>query len=236
MKRVLAALLILVFVVGVVGVYSADAAVAKKVAKKVVKKAVKKAPVAPVPVVPPPPIVTPPPPPIKVAVAAPAGLLGMGLETAAEVGLVAGLMGLTGNVILPDPMGLGPMVGLSDKAVSFKLGLGYAQGKETATAGGTWKAVPIIVDGVISLPADAMGGIDTFIGGGLNYVVTRSGSAAGTIGGQVYVGAQGDLGLGLGGKTYGEVGYSILRSGLTAGKTSYSSKSVSVLVGQKIVL
>ncbi|MBI5700414.1 hypothetical protein HZC34_01035 [Candidatus Saganbacteria bacterium] len=238
MKRVFALLVVLAFVATTAApAFSAPAkkGMKKAAVKKVVKKAVKKvAPVAPV-VTPPPPaptVVTPPPPPAPVKVApvsaAPAGLLGLGLKTAAEVGLVGGMMGVTGNIVLSDVIGLGPMIGLSDKAIEWKLGAGYVTGNDSASK--SWRAVPVVFDGVINLPADMMGGIETFIGGGLNYVVTRSGSKAGTVGGQVYAGAQGDIGLG--GKTYAELGYSIVKSGTTA--PVHSSKSVSVLVGQNI--
>ncbi len=176
--------------------------------------------------------VTPPPAPVKAAPSAPsAGLFGLGLDTAVEAGLVAGMMGVSGNISFADMLGIGPMLGLSDKAVSYKLGLGYAQGKDINSK--EWKAVPITVDGVINLPADWMGGVETFVGGGVNYVAYRTGQTSGSIGGQVYLGAQGDLGLG--GMTYGELGYSILRTG-TSDKGAYSSKSVTVLVGQKITL
>ncbi|OGC10861.1 hypothetical protein A3J90_01665 [candidate division WOR-1 bacterium RIFOXYC2_FULL_37_10] len=184
-------------------------------------------------VTPPPQPTPPPPPPVKKPqmVSAPsAGLLGMGIETAVEVGMIGGLVGLTGNVIIPDPMQLGSMIGLSDKAISYKLGVGYAQGNDVNS--NAWKAVPIIVDGVITLPADMMEGLSTFIGGGINYVAYRTGQTSGSIGGQIYVGAEGDLGLG--GNTYGEVGYSVLRTG-TSTKGQYTSKSVTVLIGQKIM-
>jgi len=263
MKRVLALLVVMAFVATMAApVFAATLASMKanlktlqaKLAKTKVKKtkatlqnqiaALKKkiaaaeAMIAPPPPPPPPVAVPPPPPPVKAAPPppAPTGLFGMGLETAAEVGMVAGMLGLSGNVVLADPMGLGAMVGLPANAVAYKLGLGYAQGNDTNSK--SWKAVPIVVDGLISLPADMMGGIETFVGGGINYVVYRSGQTGGSLGGQIYVGAQGDLGLGLGGKTYGELGYSIVRTGTPsdATKGAYSSKSVSVLVGQKILL
>jgi len=184
---------------------------------------------------PPPPVaVPPPPPPARAALpppAAPTGMFGMGLQTCVEGGLVAGMVGLSGNVLLADPMGLGAMVGLPANSVVYKLGVGYAQGNDTNS--NTWKAVPITLGGVVMLPADMMGGIESFVGGGLNYVVYRTGQTSGSVGGDIYVGVQGDLGLG--GKTYGTVGYSILRTG-ASDKGAYSSKSVTVQVGQNILL
>jgi hypothetical protein len=190
---------------------------------------------APPPPPPPPPVaVPPPPPPAKIAAPAPAatGLLGMGINTCVEGGLVAGMLGVSGNVLLADPMGLGAMVGLPANAVMYKLGAGYVTGNDMNSK--TWKAIPLTIGGVVMLPADMMGGIETFVGGGINYVVYRSGQTGGSIGGDVYVGAQGDLGMG--GKTYGQLGYSIVRTGDGGTKGSFSSKSVSVQVGQKILL
>ncbi|KAF0134651.1 MAG: hypothetical protein FD145_482 [Candidatus Saganbacteria bacterium] len=189
--------------------------------------------VAPPPPPPAPVAVPPPPAPIKAAPApAQAGLFGMGLETAAEVGLRAGMIGLNANVLLADPIGIGPMIGLPANAVKYVLGVGYAQGKDTASK--DWKAVPLNIGGVIMLPADMMGGIESFVSGGINYVVYRTGAVGGTLGGDICAGVQGDLGLG--GKTFGQVGYSILRSGTNATKGTFSSKSLSFMVGQKIIL
>jgi len=236
MKKLIALLVVCGLVMGLVGVYTADAAVAKKVVKK--KVVVKKAPVkkvvqpAPRPIAPPPPIAVPPPPPPPVArpvAPAPTGMLGWGLNTAVDAGLIAGMMGLTGTAILPDPMGLGPMVGLPANAVMWKLGAGYAQGNDKNSV--AWKAPHLIVDGLINLPADMMGGIETYLGGGLNYIVGRAGG--GSYGGGAYVGAKGDLGLG--GKTYGQLGMGILRTGTGSGPHS-TGFALGVVVGQTILL
>lgn len=241
MKKLIALLVVCGLVMGLVGVYTADAAVAKKVMKK--KVVVKKAPVkkvvkpAPAPVAPPPPMAVPPPPPPPPPVArpvapAPTGLFGWGLNTAVDAGLIAGMMGLTGSVILPDPIGLGPMVGLPANAVMWKLGAGYAQGNDKNKV--SWRAPHLIVDGVINLPADMMGGIETYVSGGLNFIVGRA--AGGSYGGQAYVGVKGDLGLG--GKTYGQVGLGILRTGeLSPAANSRSTGfTLGVVVGQTILL
>lgn len=203
----------------------------KRLAKAEAEMMAPPPPPAPTRAVPP-----PPPPPRRVAPPPPAmgaGMLGMGLNTSAELGLIAGMLGLTGNFLFEDPMGIGPMIGMPANAVQWKLGLGYAQGKDKNQ--NDWRCVPLIVDGIINLPADVMGGVESFVGGGINYVVYRSGQTSGSIGGQVYVGIQGDLGMGLG-KSYGEVGYSILRTGASTDKPMFSSQSVTVLVGQKILL
>lgn len=240
MKKLIALFVVCGLVMGLVGVYTADAAVAKKVVKK--KVAVKKAPAkkivkpAPAPfVAPPPPMAVPPPPPPPVArpvAPAPTGMLGLGLNTAVDAGLIAGLMGLTGSVILPDPMGLGPMVGLPANAVMWKLGAGYAQGKDKSSK--DFRAPNLLVEGLINLPADMMGGIETYVGGGLNFIVGRAGG--GSYGGEAYVGAKGDLGLG--GKTYGQLGLGILRTGSVSpainGRTT--GFALGVVVGQTILL
>jgi hypothetical protein len=204
--------------------------------KKIADQEAAMAPPPPPPPPPPPVAVPPPPPPVKAAPPAPAstGMFGMGIQTAAEVGMTAGMVGLSGNVLLADPMGLGTMIGLPANAVQYKLGLGYFSGNDKNS--NTWKAMPITIGGVINLPADMMGGVETFIGGGINYVVYRTGQTGGSSGGDIYVGAQGDLGMG--GKTYGELGYSILRTGTPSDLTkgAYSSQSVTVMIGQKILL
>lgn len=160
------------------------------------------------------------------------GLFGLGLETAGSIGYVMdkSVLALRADVILDDPIGMGEWVGLSKKAVKYRVGLGYTQGKDTGDH--DWKSVPVFVDGLIMIPADALEGIESYIGGGLNYVITRSGQKSGDLGGQIYVGMQGDIGLG--GKSFVELGYQILRSGKTA--PQFSTKGLSVAIGQKIVL
>lgn len=179
------------------------------------------------------PVAVPPPPAPSMASPAPAGaLFGWGLDVDASLGYVMNksVLSLRGDVLFADPLGLGPIVGLSQDAVKYKLGLGYTTGKDTNDK--DWRSVPIFVDGLIMIPADVLGGIESYLGGGINYVVTRSGSKAGTIGGQIYYGIQGDIGLG--GKTFAQVGYTILRSGSTA--PVYSTKGLSVEIGQALTL
>jgi hypothetical protein len=242
MKRLVGLFVLLAFFVGVAGVYSSDAAAVKKVVakkkvvvKKVVKKpVVKKAPIkaAPAPIAPPPPPVAPVPPPAPVVVkpAANAGLFGMGLNTSLDglyistgKGSLSGSVGVMGNLVLDDFIGLGPMVGLSANAVKFKVGTGYVMG------GGGIKAVPVYGGGIISLPAEWMGGLDSYLAGGLNYVAYGNGKTSGKLGGDVYFGIKADLGLGLG-KTGFELGYSVVRS------NTITSKGFSLAVSQPIVL
>src|SRR3989338_307058 len=167
MKRLIGLLVVLGFFVGVAGVYTADAAVKKVVKKKVVKKVVKKA--APKKVAPrafPAPVAPAPPPPPPVAVrpapaAVSAGLFGWGINTSlggayvnTGKGSLSGSIGLSGDWILDDFVGLGPMVGLSAKAVKYTVGLGGFYG------GGGLKAIPVRAGGIIMLPADMMGGLE----------------------------------------------------------------------------
>lgn len=247
MKKLIALLVVLAFVVGVVGVYSSEAAVATKViakkvvAKKVVKKVAKKkvakkkvvkkaapklAPIAP----PPPPVAPVPPPPVAVKPAAPAGLFGMGINTALTgayintgKGSISGSIGVSGDWVLDDFVGLGPMVGLSANAVKYTVGLGGFYG------GGGLKAIPVRAGGIIMLPADMMGGLETYLAGGLNYVVYGNDKTSGKIGGNASIGINFDLGMGLG-KTGIALGYSAVRS------NTRTSKGLSLSVSQPIVL
>jgi hypothetical protein len=80
-----------------------------------------------------------------------------------------------------------------------------------------------------------MGGIESYVGGGVNYVVYGSEKLAGSYGGQIYYGIQGDIGLG--GKSYAELNYSIIRSGKDAGhNVQYSMKGVGISVGTTLLL
>lgn len=185
----------------------------------------------------------PPPPPRRVAPtpkpvvkkAAPAtkGLFGWDVNTGYSVGYLAGKAGITGraDVILVDGMGLGPMVGLSKDAVAWKIGLGAVSGKDAND--NTRTAIPIYVDGILNLPADVMGGVKSYIGAGLNYSVYGSSRVSGSYGGQVYYGIKGDVGLG--GDSYAEIGYGIVRSG-TGVTRSYSFKGITVNFGTELLL
>jgi hypothetical protein len=181
------------------------------------------------PMTPPPAPVAPVPPsaPVVSQAAAPAGLFGMGINTSLAglyintgKGAASGSVGVMGNLVLDDFIGLGSMVGLSADAVKFKVGTGYVYG------GGGLKAVPVYAGGIISLP---MGGLNTYLTGGVNYVVYGNSQTSGNVGGDVALGISADLGLGLG-KTGFEVGYSIVRS------KTVSAKGLSVSVSQSIVL
>jgi hypothetical protein len=238
MKKLIALFVICGLMVGVAGIYSADAAVkkpVKKVVKKVVKKTVKKAvvkkaPVAPI-APPPPPVapVPPPPPPVVVRPApAPTGMFGWGLNTDVALGYISGKSVVVGraDLILDDPLALGSMLGLSARAINYRIGIGAASGNDINDV--SMKAIPVFVDAILNLPADWMGGIESYVGGGLNYTVYGTGQKTGTYGGAVFAGVAGDLGLG--GKSFVEVGYSAIRPDKRSGK------GVGISFGQQIML
>src|SRR3989338_3840094 len=190
---------------------------------------------APTPPAPPPAPFAPVPPsaPRAVSAAPAAALFGLGINTAwtgsyvsTGKGSLSGSIGLSSDLILDDFVGLGPIVGLSANAVKYTVGLGGFYG------GGGLRAIPVRAGGVITLPADMMGGLETYLSGGVNYVVYGSGTTTdkvGNVGGDVSFGANFDLGLGLG-KTGVSLGYSIIRS------QTVSSKGLSLSVTQGLML
>lgn len=176
--------------------------------------------------------------PKVVAAKAPEGLFGWGLKTdltgiylMTGKGKYNGAVGLRANVILDDPLALGTIVGMSADSVKYRIGLGGLYGVDIN--GARIKAIPIFVDGVLSLPADWMMGLDTYVGGGLNYTVYGSGQTAGSYGAEAYVGLKADLGLGLG-QTGFELGYTAIRANGSTPKLS--AKGLSFAVSQPIVL
>ncbi|MCU0641346.1 MAG: hypothetical protein MUC35_04580 [Candidatus Margulisbacteria bacterium] len=183
------------------------------------------------------PAVTPPPPPPVAPAPAPAvsaapsgGLFGMGINTCLTgayintgKGSISGSVGAMASIVLDDFVGLGPMVGLGAKSINYTVGLGGFYG------GGGLKAIPVRAGGIINLPAEWMGGLESYLAGGLNYVAYGNGQKAGKIGGDAAVGFKADLGLGLG-KTGFELGYSVVRS------DTVSAKGLSLAVSQPIVL
>jgi len=162
--------------------------------------------------------------------AAGAGMLGLGLNSNLSgqyintgKGAASGSIGLMGNLLLDDMIGLGPMVGLPANAVKYTVGMGGFYG------GGGLKAIPLKAGGIINLPADWMGGLESYLSGGLNYVVYGNGQTSGKIGGDVFYGVNVDLGLGLG-KTGFELGYNVVRS------NTVSSKGISLSVSLLLAL
>lgn len=171
---------------------------------------------------------TPPPPPVTVrpAAAPSAGLFGLGLNTGYTVGYVmsGSNSAITGraDLILDDPLSLGSLIGLSEKDVNWKVGLGGLSGKGTNDA--SQNAIAIFVDGILNVSPDLLGGIESYLGGDFNYVVYRSGNW----GGAVYYGIKGDIGLG--GKSYIQLSYDWIRA------SSTTLKGLGINVGTELVL
>jgi len=179
---------------------------------------------APVPVAP-----VPPPPAMqaKPAAAPSGGLFGWGINTllsgqyiSTGKGQISGALGVRGEIIFDDPLALGSMVGLSANSVKYRLGLGYTQGNNL-------KAIPVYIGGIINLPPEMLGGLETYLNGGLNYCVYGNGQKAGRYGIDASVGCRFDIGLGLG-KTAAELGYSAVRS------DNYTDKGFALTVSQPI--
>ena len=220
---------------------SADAAVAvkkapaKKVMKKApVKKVVKKAPVVvPAPMPAPVPAPMPAPAPKPIAKPAPKAAAPM-MELGARAGMVAGLTGLIGEITVPDTF-LAPMLGMS--GVSYRVGASYLTGSNTdyptSGANQTAKIATINLEGVIGIPSDWVGGLDTYATGGVNYIVKADNGGNGGYGLTAGLGIRSGLaGIGLGdlpGKVCLEVGYGAEKVNAPANRTAI--KGVNVLVG-----
>ena len=135
-----------------------------------------------------------------------------------NLGAVAGILGVNGALRYNIPTSWFGMSGWSVRG-----GAGFATG---TISGATRRAVTVFGDALVALPAEWTGGIESYVGGGLNYPATATGGS-GQLGGQAFVGVQTADPLGMGGKMYLEVGYGVLRG--KAG--TFSAKSVTALVG-----
>ncbi len=229
-------LIVLLAVCGLILGITAEAATTKKTVKKIVKKRVvrkvvprkaapRRLPVAPLP--PPPPMAPLPPPPPLPAVArtapAPKGIFGWKINSSAALGYIMGKSAVVGRA---DLILDGAMLGLSAKAINYRVGLGGATGSDIND--NTIKAIPLFFDAILNLPT---GGAESYIGGGLNYTLYGTDKVAGTYGGEIFVGVKGDLGLG--GKSFAELNYMAIRCGDT---NKRSAKGVGVSFGQEILL
>lgn len=193
-----------------------------------------------VPPPPPPTPVTPPPPPVvvKPAPTGPAPLFGLGWNTVITgtylntgKGKINGGLGARADLVVDDMIGVGSLIGVSKDAVKYKIGLGGFYGADINN--NLIKAIPLYLDGVLNLPAGWMGGLETYVGGGLNYTLYGSGRTTGSYGAQAYLGMKTDLGLGLG-KTSFELGWSAIRANGSTPKLS--AKGLTLSIGQNIVL
>ena len=93
--------------------------------------------------------------------------------------------------------------------------------------------IPVSFDVLIFPGKESMGGQDAYVGGGLNYLAYKSGRNQGSFGAEAFIGVQGDP-MGTGGKTFIEVGYSMLRTGGQASPPLFSLKGIYAMIGFKI--
>ena len=180
--------------------------------------------------------VPPPPVAVKAVSAKPAALFGLGWNTMISgsylntgKGKISGALAGRGDLVLDDMLGLASMVGMSADALKYKVGLGLVYGTDNNNA--SIKTIPLFVDAVLMLPK--MGGMDMYVGGGVNYTLYGTGRTSGPYGVQAYAGLLTNLGLGLG-VTGFELGYSIVRAG--GSPALVSAKGLSLSVSQQVVL
>ncbi|MFH0887368.1 MAG: hypothetical protein V1843_04295 [bacterium] len=181
------------------------------------------------PPAPPPPPPPAPPPPEPTRVPEKAQPKTGGTEVGLKAGMHAGGYGAIGEVSFPlgslKDMGIGDAVG--------RFGVGYVQGTIPNTSQ-TVKMVPVSFDVLIFPGKETMGGQEAYVGGGVNYLAARSGDRKpGNFGPQIFIGIQGDP-MGMGGKTFIEVGYSYLRTGGQSTQPLFSLKGIYAMVGFKI--
>ena len=138
-----------------------------------------------------------------------------------SVGIGGGFFGGTtsffGGARFPLKVVFGPAL------MSIRVGAGLAQSRDAGT-----RYYPATFDFLFCFPPGWLTGTDNYIGFGLNYVVSTTLGKAGTVGGEIFYGVESE---GFGGIVFGEVGYSILRTGF-----SPSHKGGTVLVGMRKVL
>jgi hypothetical protein len=132
--------------------------------------------------------------------------------------------GLMGTLVLDDFIGLGSLLRMSADTIKYKLGTGFFYMSGT----GGINAIPVYAGGLIHLPR-WWGGQESYLTGGLNYVVSSNGQTGGKLGGDIYFGVTADLGIGLG-KTGFEIGYNVVRS------NTVTSKGLSFSVSQPLFL
>ena len=124
-------------------------------------------------------------------------------------GLLGGLPAVIGEVRFFEPFGLA--------ATSLRLGAGYAAGNER-------KHALVLAEGIYHFNPPGTPGINSYVGGGLNYDAYTTGRVSGSVGGEVYYGLE--AGTLNSGQVYAEVGYGKIRTGF-----SPSSSGLSVVAG-----
>ena len=124
------------------------------------------------------------------------------MEVGLSGGMIAGAVGAVGEIRFREPFDL--------VSTCLRLGLGYAQGTDKNSL--TKKMVPVSIDGIYRLTPEGVPGLKSYFGLGINYVAYNTLSTQGTIGGQIFYGAEGDLRPGM---VFVEVGYGLLRNSTT---------------------
>ncbi|MFC1496589.1 hypothetical protein ACFL52_04160 [Candidatus Margulisiibacteriota bacterium] len=184
--------------------------------------------------------VTPPPPPAaysppaaRVSKSQEQSFFGFNLPVSAALGYIGAqsMWNLRGDVLLPDPLDLGQYIGLPG-STAYRVGLGFAIGKDQ-----DWDrlyALPINVDGIIMLPPNE-DGIVRYIGGGLSYILYRTGKEAGSLGGQIYGGFMFDnlASLGVPGKSFAQVGVVVLRHAIPRKRSTIGAE---IQIGHSLIL
>lgn len=133
-------------------------------------------------------------------------------EIGGEAGVFGGATYLAGELRFPLQYIFGPAT------TSARLALGYAIAPDMSR-----KYLPVSFDLIFNLPPGIITGVDSYVGGGVNYTALTSGRTAGTFGGELFYGVESE---GLGGKMFGELGYGTLQTGFGP-----SQASITLLVG-----
>lgn len=134
-------------------------------------------------------------------------------QLTANGGLFSGATAINFGLILPQRF---PRIGPASSAL--RLTGGFAQ-----SLIGDRRYLPFQLDGMLNFPAGWITGEDNYFGAGINYTVLTTGRTAGTFGGEIFYGVVSE---GFDGYLFGELGYGVLRSGI-----SPQQDGVSLLIG-----
>jgi len=141
------------------------------------------------------------------------GSFGWGLLTDVSVGYLGGnsVTVIRANWVIPS---------LFHPRIDYRLGLGYLTGSDLLNQ--SFRTIPVYVGGTISLPLNLP--FETYVAGGLNFVVYGSQQKSGSLGGDISVGARGNIGLGQ--KSFIDIGWSGVHD-----SGNYSARGLAVNVG-----
>ncbi len=136
------------------------------------------------------------------------------IEIGGRAGLFAAATGIFGELRFPLLRVIGPAT------TSLRLSCGFVQGESASR-----RFVPVCFDGMLNFPAGYITGVENYLGGGINYLALTNGRVPGSFGGEVFYGVEGS---GFGGKLFGEIGSSFMRTGFSA-----AQKGTSLMVGYR---